>query len=186
MPLSLFQKSSPVRDGPKKTPLADRVPDMDTKTILTKHANTRRKATESFGATCIGKSAKLVTEIPFVGPFIPVEKQVIRGRSCLSRATHTSAAESFRRGAQEQRRTAGPLRILRQMGRLNQRNRKGSPGRSCQETLAKSLRLAGLGTGVRGRRQNFRNLWAQELCKVTSQLKLERQTGSGLMDGLLS
>lgn len=59
---------------------------------------------------------------------------------------------------------------------------QGDPARR----LANSLRLAGLGTGVRGRRQNFRNLWVQELCKVTSQLKLERQTGSGLMDGLLS
>lgn len=98
MPLSLFQKSSPVRDGPKTTPLADRVPDMDTKTILTKHANTRRKATESFGATCIGKSAKLVTEIPFVGPFIPVEKQVKSGEDHAFRGLRIRARQKVFEG----------------------------------------------------------------------------------------
>lgn len=79
MPSSLFEKRKPIRDGPKKVPLADRVSDMDTKTIQTKHANTRRKATESSGAALTGHLAKLVTKVPFVGPYIPAEEQVKSG-----------------------------------------------------------------------------------------------------------
>lgn len=52
---------------------------MDIKTIQTKHANTRRKATESIGAALTGQLAKLVTKIPFVGSFIPAEEQVKSG-----------------------------------------------------------------------------------------------------------
>lgn len=79
MPFSFFSKSKPVREGPKSTPLADRVPRMDTKTVLNKHANARRKATESAGAVSTGLAAKLVTNIPVVGSFIPAENQIKSG-----------------------------------------------------------------------------------------------------------
>lgn len=76
MPSSLFEKRKPVCNGPKKVLLADRVFDIDTKTIQTKYANTWRKANELSGTALIGHLAKLVMKVPFVSSYIPAKEQV--------------------------------------------------------------------------------------------------------------
>ena len=76
---SLFKKSKPIRDGPKKTPLSERVEDMPTRVVQKKHLSARQKASESAGAATASTGAKLLNSIPFVGSFVDTRKTVESG-----------------------------------------------------------------------------------------------------------
>ena len=80
-PSSLFYPRKPLRSGAKPgAPISERVKAMPTQRVQQKYLSTKRKASESAGASLTGTAAQAVTKIPILGPFLPLESVVNSGK----------------------------------------------------------------------------------------------------------
>lgn len=148
MPSSLFEKRKPVRDGPKKVPLADRVSDMDTKTIQTKHANTRRKATESSGAALTGHLANLWRKFPLSAPTFRLKSKSSQGKTMPFVGYAYESGRKCSKGSSTTERNSRPVTNPQTDGMPSPEE----PKRLSMEILPGECRqlasLAGIGSGV--------------------------------------